>query len=410
MALLGQPVNKLTLTRRTLTIRQVSTRLLDNGADPLGSNSATATQLRSMWGSNRENAMYQASTERPAHGQTERRPARRPEKRVGRGAEKSGRPQEEQWLQERPGSGFPRILVADAPSPSLRRLAEALEQAGMTAMTEPNGEAILDTLKTVSPDLVVMEVALPGLGGFEVANRIRHDPTFSHIPFIFRTEQMDTQNVLRGLAAGGLDYISKSRPVEEMVARIQAHLRVTFETRTLRLALDACHRPTIGVTTDGCLSWHTPAAASLLSGLFVSWQPHIPLPSALRDVCAELAKQGPASEHRTIELNGAMRSTIEGGSLKCIAGATMPDGTLGVTLLLRRAGEEERRLAARHNLTTREAQVLFWISRGKSNRDISEVLGISARTVNKHLEQIFAKLGVENRASAAAIAVKTSTE
>jgi DNA-binding CsgD family transcriptional regulator len=57
-------------------------------------------------------------------------------------------------------------------------------------------------------------------------------------------------------------------------------------------------------------------------------------------------------------------------------------------------------------LTGREAEVLLWIARGKSNKDISTVLGISPRTVNKHLEQIFEKLGVENRASAAALTVQ----
>ena len=58
-------------------------------------------------------------------------------------------------------------------------------------------------------------------------------------------------------------------------------------------------------------------------------------------------------------------------------------------------------------LTTREAEVLLWISRGKSNREIGEILSISPRTVNKHLEQVFVKLGVENRAAAAARAVRT---
>jgi len=57
-------------------------------------------------------------------------------------------------------------------------------------------------------------------------------------------------------------------------------------------------------------------------------------------------------------------------------------------------------------LTPREADVLLWIARGKSNRDASEILNISARTVNKHLEQVFIKLGVENRAAAAAIATR----
>ena len=68
-------------------------------------------------------------------------------------------------------------------------------------------------------------------------------------------------------------------------------------------------------------------------------------------------------------------------------------------------GQEEAFLQQYLSLTTREAEVLIWIARGKSNRDISEILNISPRTVNKHLEQIFTKLGVENRASAAALAV-----
>jgi DNA-binding CsgD family transcriptional regulator len=62
------------------------------------------------------------------------------------------------------------------------------------------------------------------------------------------------------------------------------------------------------------------------------------------------------------------------------------------------------------SLTVREAQVLFWIAKGKSNRDIGEILGLSARTVNKHLEQIYVKLGVENRASAAVKAANALRE
>ncbi len=58
-------------------------------------------------------------------------------------------------------------------------------------------------------------------------------------------------------------------------------------------------------------------------------------------------------------------------------------------------------LRQRFSLTQRESEVLLWIAKGKANRDIGEILGLSARTVNKHLEQIYVKLGVENRASAA---------
>jgi DNA-binding CsgD family transcriptional regulator len=70
------------------------------------------------------------------------------------------------------------------------------------------------------------------------------------------------------------------------------------------------------------------------------------------------------------------------------------------------ASREEIVLKNRLSLTLREAEVLSWIARGKSNRDIAEILGLSPRTVNKHLEQIYAKLGVENRTAAAALAMQ----
>lgn len=75
--------------------------------------------------------------------------------------------------------------------------------------------------------------------------------------------------------------------------------------------------------------------------------------------------------------------------------------------LSRRAeGLEAAALQQVFSLTPREADVLLWTARGKSNKDMSEILNISARTVNKHLEQIFIKMGVENRASAAAAATR----
>jgi DNA-binding CsgD family transcriptional regulator len=76
-------------------------------------------------------------------------------------------------------------------------------------------------------------------------------------------------------------------------------------------------------------------------------------------------------------------------------------------LLLRvepaQAGEDKLRV--NFNLTAREVEVLSWIAKGKTNRDIAEILGMSHRTVNKHLEHIYTKLGVETRTAAAAFAM-----
>jgi DNA-binding CsgD family transcriptional regulator len=86
-------------------------------------------------------------------------------------------------------------------------------------------------------------------------------------------------------------------------------------------------------------------------------------------------------------------------------------GQVGTDEMLLRLVETEAEndnlvLKRKLSLTQRESEVLMWIARGKSNRDIAEILNLSPRTVNKHLEQIYSKLGVENRASAAALAVR----
>ena len=75
--------------------------------------------------------------------------------------------------------------------------------------------------------------------------------------------------------------------------------------------------------------------------------------------------------------------------------------------MLSPTGPDEQLLQQTLALTTRESQVLLWISRGKSNREIGAILDISPRTVNRHLEQVFVRLGVENRAAAVARAVRS---
>jgi DNA-binding CsgD family transcriptional regulator len=98
--------------------------------------------------------------------------------------------------------------------------------------------------------------------------------------------------------------------------------------------------------------------------------------------------------------------TLPNGMHLIYIGQIGPDEYL---LRLTEGGLDDDRTVLKQKLavTEREAEVLLWIARGKSNRDIAEILDLSPRTVNKHLEQIYAKLGVENRTSAAALAVRT---
>ncbi len=150
----------------------------------------------------------------------------------------------------------------------------------------------------------------------------------------------------------------------------------------------------------GRLLWCTPEAARLLAEVDAAFD-HCAfrLP---REVVARLAQTGTGC------IAGAGRFTVGlgDGRLELTFLGVIAAGECLFRVARPRSAEAPEVLRARLSLTAREAEVLSWIARGKSNRDIGEILGISPRTVNKHLEQIFTKLGIENRASAAAVAVR----
>lgn len=283
------------------------------------------------------------------------------------------------------------ILVVDDTPDTLGFLTRALEHAGMTVLVATGGEAGLRLLGRITPDLILLDAVMPGLDGFETCRRLKSDPALRDLPVIFMTGLSDTEDVVRGLEAGGVDYVAKPIVIDELLARIRVHLGNARTATRARAALDATGRFLIAVDGQGRLIWCTPQAAALIA----SDPPEFTLPKSL---AARLATD-PASL--------AGETTITHGGKTLTIAYLSRTGSDEFLLRLREAipGQDEAFLRDYLSLTTREAEVLIWIARGKSNRDISDILGISPRTVNKHLEQVFVKLGVENRASAAALAV-----
>ena len=293
------------------------------------------------------------------------------------------------------------ILVVDDTPESLRFLTATLEQAGMTVLIAVDGLAALELLEHVTPDLVLMDGLMPGLDGFATTRRIKADTRFRHLPVIFMTGLTETEHVVHGLEAGGVDYVHKPIVVDELLARVSVHLANARIAQGSQLALDTSGRPSFVIDDDGVTSWLTPLAATTIERLFPGWTPRdVRLPDQLATIVRRLqASDPPASAQTSLEIGG---SVIECTFLR----HTTANHWL-FRLTETREGDAERLLAERHGLTSREAEVLFWISRGKQNREVSAILKISPRTVNKHLEQVFEKMGVENRASATAIAVGT---
>ncbi len=194
------------------------------------------------------------------------------------------------------------LLIDDAPD-TVRMIAEALDEAGYTVLVATDGATALKRLERITPDAVLLDACMPGMDGFETCRRLKQAPGMRTVPVIFMTGLAETERLVEGLSAGGIDYLVKPVVPDELVARLQAHLRVA------------------------------------------------------RD------------------MNAAMRTR----------------------------GEDAEPVAALPNpLTQREMDVLEWVARGKTNRDVADILGMSPRTVNKHLEHIYEKLGVETRTAAVA--------
>jgi DNA-binding NarL/FixJ family response regulator len=292
------------------------------------------------------------------------------------------------------------ILVVDDTPETLGFLTDTLDLAGFTVLIATDGDSALRLVQQITPDLVLMDAVMPGLNGFETCRRMKRDRMLAHLPVIFMTGLSETENVLEGLAAGGVDYVTKPIVVDELLARIRVHLANARVAAGTRAALDATGRFLLATDRAGRLLWCTPKARQLLGELFpVDRVTGVSLPASVMAQLMQLRSDGHNSQARLLlDVNGRK---VEISVMSPIG----PDELLFRLTELSTTADEIQ-LQQTLSLTSRESEVLLWISRGKANREIGEILAISPRTVNKHLEQIFVKLGVENRASAAARAVR----
>ncbi|NPV25101.1 response regulator transcription factor [Bradyrhizobium aeschynomenes] len=286
------------------------------------------------------------------------------------------------------------LVVDDSPE-TLRLLTDALDGAGMTVMVALDGAAAMRIVDQITPDIILLDAVMPGMDGFETCRKLKREAGLSNVPVIFMTGLADTEHIVQGLEAGGADYVTKPIAVSEMLARIRVHLANARMTQSARAALDVSGRFLLAVNREGRLMWATPQAQRLLSDSFGNAE-ELVLPDALRQWLDQAQKgKAAAKSAASIPDHPELRLYYLGG-----AG---PNEVL-LRLAKETSGELPKQFSSEFGLTTREGEVLSWLSKGKTNRDIAQILGLSPRTVDKHLEQIYAKLGVENRTAAAAIA------
>lgn len=296
----------------------------------------------------------------------------------------------------------PTVLIVDDVPDNLAVLHDALDESGFTVLVADNGEAALVAAIEAQPGIILLDAIMPGMDGFEVCRKLKADINTRHIPIIFMTGLTESEHVVAAFQAGGTDYITKPIRAIEVLARIDAHMQTSRLMSQARGALDAFGQAAIAITpSNGKIVWQTPLARELMRRYspehFSDNQSKTP-----PQVLAWIQKVSVAN----ITQNdiSPLIIVLARGRLNFIP-ADLSDEEQWVILLREESDAVQiEALMTIFKLTIRESEVLYWATKGKTSRDIGDILGTSPRTVNKHLEHIFVKLGVETRTAAAALA------
>jgi CheY-like chemotaxis protein/DNA-binding CsgD family transcriptional regulator len=298
------------------------------------------------------------------------------------------------------------VLIVDDVPDNLAVLHDALDESGYTVLVATDGASALARAVQARPDIILLDALMPGMDGFEVARRLKAEPVTAAIPIVFMTGLTETEHVVAAFAAGGTDYVTKPIRAREVLARIATHLHSARAQRQARNALDAFGHATLVVRLpDGKLVWQTALARQMLAERLGCDGRQAP-PALLAWLLRETAALGAVDEG----VIAASPSTVldaadAAGRLRVTLHESSGDGQW---LLVLREADDAAALEAlmlAFKLTNREAEVLYWVVKGKTNRDIGDILGSSPATVKKHLEHVYVKLGVETRNAAASLAL-----
>lgn len=288
------------------------------------------------------------------------------------------------------------ILIVDDVPENLSLLYESLDQAGYQVFVATNGFSAIEIAHRLQPEMILLDGSMPEMDGFETCLQLKASPVTAHIPVIFMTGLTETEYILKGFQVGGVDYVTKPLNIDEVQARVKTHLLQARLMHQQKQMLDATGSAILSFNLNGEIIWQTPIVSELLKNHDIDLA-HFQ--KSLHDWLQDLLKQSDQAhlmhgqyghQHHQLQLN-LLTKIDHNRFFKHVLVQLKEQSQM--------PSAEDIALAC-PNLTPREAEVMHWVTMGKTNRDIAEILLLSPRTVNKHLEHVFEKLFVETRTAA----------
>lgn len=301
------------------------------------------------------------------------------------------------------------VMIVDDTPGNLALLSETLTEAGYRVLVAIDGVSALEQIVYLKPDIILLDVMMPGIDGFETCNRLKSESETAHIPVLFMTALSELDDLLRGFGEGAVDYLVKPIRPPEVLARVDAQLTQARNLRRVENFLNHSPFSALAIDLSGNITWLTPGGNRWLDEFL---QKHRftgkhEVSSLLPEPLLEWFKKRLGVTE--ISEEGAFESYRAGVSFS--AKITACQNTGEYLLMLEKHTGEWDLDSVRNSLglTFREAEILMWISRGKTNKEVGVILGSSPRTINKHLEHIFEKLGVVTRAAAVSMVLQRAS-
>lgn len=281
-----------------------------------------------------------------------------------------------------------RVLVVDDTPANLSLVLDALSEAGHEILVAENGRSALALLEHTTPDLILLDVVMPGMDGFVTCERIKQNPAHQGVPILFMTALDTPDEKLRAFAAGAVDYILKPVYPAEVLARVTTHLEIRALQRSLEDEL------AMRIEAENQLRQSLDRAVLLVD-------------ASGRIVFATRLADAMLHHHFPDHTPGQLPAALKQGTPSLLVRRFAERGRDDLTMLVLEEADASPGPAAlmQLGLTAREAEVLYWVAQGKSNPDIATILGAGVRTVHKHVENIFRKLGLETRNAATLAAI-----